>query len=212
MDATNSSAPAANTRVRFWIALALAAAMASVYVLVTSALHRPIGTTGPAIGRRLTYLEIEPLTGDSQGVSLADLSGHVTVLNYWGTWCGPCQVEFPHIVEFATKFAGRDDFRLYAVSCGPGFDPELDNLREATERFLAANEATLPTYADQNAASRRAMAMALGQDGIGYPTTLVLDRRGIIRGFWSGYGRGQEREMQALIEELLNQPATQPAA
>jgi radical SAM superfamily enzyme YgiQ (UPF0313 family) len=37
---------------------------------------------------------------------------------------------------------------------------------------------------------------------------LVLDRQGTIRGFWLGYETGSEREMQALVEELLRKPAS----
>ena len=37
----------------------------------------------------------------------------------------------------------------------------------------------------------------------GYPTTLVLDRQGIIRGMWVGYQRGYEQQIEKLVAELL---------
>jgi hypothetical protein len=82
----------------------------------------------------------------------------------------------------------------------------LGELRDATEAFLNSRQVTLPTYADQNGNSRQAMIAALGLDGMAYPTTLVLDQQGAIRGFWQGYHASAAREMSDLIERLLDQP------
>lgn len=191
--------------VRFWITLALVAAGVLVYVLlVTTPADGPSGTKGPAIGRRLGYLHLEGLTGGAQNVSLDDLEGRVTLVNYWGTWCLPCLREFPDIVELRDRFSGHDDFRLYAVSCGEGNDHSLGELRAETETFLSSRQVTMPTYADANGASRQAMVLVLGLGEMAYPTTLVLDRQGVIRGFWRGYDRGAAREMSDLIEQLLD--------
>ena len=174
--------------------------------------HGPLGTEGPSIGRRLPYLRLEGLTGDSKGVSLDDLTGRVTVVNYWGTWCPPCIREFPQIVELAARFGKHADFRLYAVSCGDsGSDAELIKLGQETRQFLKSNMFDLPTYADQNAASRRAMTMALDLDGGGlaYPTTIILDRNATVRGMWQGFDPAP-REMAELIETLLAASPAEP--
>jgi thiol-disulfide isomerase/thioredoxin len=213
MDATHSpsAAPRSNS-IWLWIALAVVAAGVFGYVLESSLSPAPSGSEGSAIGRHLPYLKLEGLTGDAQNVSLDDLQGHVTLLNFWGTWCPPCLREFPHIVEIAEIFRNQADFRLLAVSCGQGNDEDLKHLRRETEIFLEVTKAALPTYADEKGATRQAMTAALGLDGFAYPTTLVLDRQGTIRGFWVGYAPGSERAMRALIQELLDEPAAQPAA
>ena len=38
---------------------------------------------------------------------LGDYAGKVVVLNLWATWCGPCRVEIPHLVELAKEFKDR---------------------------------------------------------------------------------------------------------
>jgi cytochrome c biogenesis protein CcmG/thiol:disulfide interchange protein DsbE len=208
MDATEG-APAAKKTLggRSWISFLLLAAAILVYVAIVGGPRRaPSGAEGPAIGRRLPYLRLEPLTGDSRSVSLDDLSGRVTLVNYWGTWCPPCVREFPQIVELAKKFADEEDFRLYAVSCGENSDDDdLTPLDRETQQFLKSKGVTLATYADQNAASRRALFNALRPEleHFSYPTTIVFDRQGTIRGFWQGYDPYAADEMSALVAELL---------
>ena len=78
-----------------------------------------MGTHHPAVGRKLPQLELKPLTGDGRPVSLEDLKGRVTLIDFWGTWCPPCAEELPHIAALATRFSGQLDFQVLAVSCGP---------------------------------------------------------------------------------------------
>jgi thiol-disulfide isomerase/thioredoxin len=206
-DATDAQGQLKSRPVRFWITLSLLAAGLFVYVvLVTTPTPAPSGTEGPAIGRRLASLRLQALSGEARGVSLDDLQDRVTLINFWGTWCPPCLREFPEIVELGLRFAPREDFRLYAVSCGERDDPTLDGLREQTADFLQSRQITMPIYADQNADTRRAMMLTLGLDDLVYPTTLVLDRQGVIRGFWQGYHHGAASEMSELVERLLAEP------
>lgn len=206
-DATDRPEIRAGRPVRYWITLAVLAAGVFGYVLlVTRPGGGPKGTEGPAIGRRLGYLHLEGLTGDAQNVSLDDLRGRVTLVNYWGTWCPPCLREFPDIVDLRDRFADHDDFRLYAVSCGQRDDTTVDELHQRTAAFLESRRVTLPTYADQNAASRKAMVLLLGFPAMAYPTTLIFDRQGVIRGLWQGYHRRAAGEMGQLVERLLAEP------
>jgi thiol-disulfide isomerase/thioredoxin len=155
------------------------------------------------IGNKLERLELQPLTGDSQPLTLADLRGSVVLLNFWGTWCPPCRMELPHIAEIYQQ-RQEAKFKLLAVSCGESAAAEdIDSLREDTKALLESQQITMPTYADSAGVTRAAVARAANFDG--YPTTVVLDGDGIIRGFWVGYAPGAEKEMQELIEQLLKQ-------
>ena len=114
-----------------------------------------IGIHGPAVGRRLPRLVLLPLTGDGKPVSLADLDGRVTLIDFWGTWCPPCAEELPRIATLAAKFATRSDFRVLAVSCGDGGAENFREIKEATETFLQAYKLDLPTYQDPGGVTAR---------------------------------------------------------
>jgi thiol-disulfide isomerase/thioredoxin len=150
----------------------------------------------------LQSLQLVGLTGGAQDLDLKDLQGQVVVVNFWGTWCPPCQAEFPHMVELHKNYAARSDFRLLAVSCGPpGQLDRPDDLKLDTQAFLDRHGVQLPTYADPDSISREAVRAAVGFTG--YPTTILLDRQGTIRRVWVGYQPGTEKEISAAVEELL---------
>lgn len=164
-----------------------------------------IGAHHPAVGRRLPQLELKPLTGDGRPVSLADLDRRVTLIDFWGTWCPPCAEELPHIATLAAKYSGQPDFQVLAVSCGSdNRNEDFAAIAEQTEAFIRNFKINLPTYKDPGSVSRRGVDLVAGFSG--YPTTMVLDRRGVIRGLWFGYRPGYERQIEKLVAELLDEP------
>ena len=159
-----------------------------------------MGPNHPAVGRQLDELQLQPLTGEPPPLSSSDLQGRVTLLNFWGPWCPPCRIEFPHLAELEEHFRAEADFRFVSVSCsgGPGSDEEM---ADETERFLRQQQADFPTHRDADSLTRAAIHRVAGQ--FAYPTTLVLGRDGSIRAFWLGYAPGVERQMRQVVEEAL---------
>src|SRR5438309_3360666 len=108
------------------------------------------GERDPAVGKKLTRFRLEPLTGDSRPVTEADLEGKMTLVNFWGPWCGACAIEFPHLVELEEHFRSRRGFQFFSVSTNA--DPRDDEgLREGTEQFLKQHQASFATYRDPQA-------------------------------------------------------------
>src|ERR1700686_3164384 len=44
---------------------------------------------------------------DDHDVSLSQFKGKVVLVNFWATWCEPCKIEIPWLVELQDKYAGR---------------------------------------------------------------------------------------------------------
>jgi thiol-disulfide isomerase/thioredoxin len=159
------------------------------------------------VGQPLPHLELRPLTGDGPSISLPDLQNHVTLLNLWGAWCPPCRDELPHMAELRQRYAGQETFRLLAVSCPQGGQgDDVPSLRQNTASLLARLKLDLPTYHDPNGATQDALFNLMKLEA--FPTTVLLDRRGVIRAVWVGYRPGVETEIERYISNLLDEEST----
>jgi len=93
---------------------------------------------------------------------LRGLRGHPVVVNLWGSWCGPCRVEFPSFQTQAVRFGRRVAFL--------GVNAK-DNAGDA-RTFLRKFPVTYPSVEDPD----ESVAGKLGTRG--YPTTVYYDRAG----------------------------------
>lgn len=91
---------------------------------------------------KMTPVIIQPETGMETGQPLpaffftslqgteyhsGDFAGKIMLINFWASWCAPCIIEFPHLLELASQYP--DDLVLLAISS--------DTNAEAINRFLA---------------------------------------------------------------------------
>src|SRR5436190_14093407 len=76
----------------------------------------PVGKKHPLVGQSYLPKELPPLTA-KESVRDKDLKGKVVLVNFWGWWCEPCQVEFPHLMELEQSLRGKPNFRFISVAC-----------------------------------------------------------------------------------------------
>jgi len=124
---------------------------------------------------------------DSAGleVTLSGLKGKVVLLDFWATWCPPCRVEVPHLIDIQRKFSGKN-FVLLSVS--------LDRDLQAARKFVADKEMDWVHIIDWEAG--RAIAEKYQVSYI--PSTFVINRMGKIA---ASQLRGNELKVK--IAELL---------
>jgi peroxiredoxin len=99
-------------------------------------------------------------------VNLADYRGKVVLLNFWATWCGPCQIEIPWFIEFEQKYKDRD-FAVLGVS----FD---DDGWKSVRPYIASHKINYRIMIGTEKMSQ----LYGGIDSL--PTTFILDRQGRI--------------------------------
>jgi peroxiredoxin len=201
--AKKSSGP--SSRVIIWGIVALAV----VGVLIFKSSQDHPGLTAalkdPVVGQQMSELDLEPLTGGGDAVSLESLRGKVVVINFWGTWCPGCVKEFPRLAEVWDRNRGNSDFKFVSVSTMDS--PEnVEELRTKTTEFLKSHGVTMPTYADVMGKSRDKLGDLIQEISPEYPITMIFDRKGVVRAVWRGYADGEEYQVEQMISTLLAEP------
>lgn len=181
----------------------LLAVVLLVYLYVLRPLNRGLqGGKHPAIGAAMPKVPLDPLDPKDKPLTSDDLTGKVVLVNFWATWCGPCQQEFPHLVAIEKKFRSNPKFAMLSIA-SPGQGETEDDMRASTTAFLQQRNVDMPVYLDPYSIAYQAVMRATAARG-GIPLTLVVDQTGIIRGMWEGYAPGTENEVEESIASLLS--------
>ena len=156
------------------------------------------------VGKSVPKISLVSLdTGDES----LTLSGKITLLNFWGTWCPPCRQELPGLARLASRLTNEPRFQLIAVSCGGGNRDDLDQLRSETEAFLASTRIALSPWADPTGDTRLRFTKAFGFRA--YPTTYLIGSDQKILAIWTGYSPSVETQIaQSVARSLKQLPAT----
>lgn len=122
----------------------------------------------PAVGHPAPAFELTALDGTP--FVLSELRGTPIVLNFWATWCGPCQRELPELQHASERYDGS--VLIVGVDQGEAAD--------VVQGFVDELGLTFPIPMDSD--------FEVGElyNVRGLPTTFFIDRDGIIRDVWAG--------------------------
>lgn len=128
-------------------------------------------------------------------ISIDDLKGKVVVLDFWGTWCGPCVASVPELRSLYKRYSKEPSFMLIGISSD--FDEQV--WRQFTEK----NQMVWPQYRDKDRKIQNAFNIRA------YPTYIVIDHEGIVRFQSSGLGWVQAANLDNAIEKYVKMAARQ---
>lgn len=125
-------------------------------------------------------------------VRLSDYSNKVVLLDFWASWCGPCRQEMPFLIETDKKYKDKG-----LVILTVNIDAELENVR----KFISNLEILpgFPIILDKDTQIPPLFQIK------GMPTTILIDRRGIIRYQHEGFQSEKKDVYLAEINSLLEQ-------
>lgn len=126
-------------------------------------------------------------TLDGHTIHLEDYRGKVLVLNFWGTTCAACRLETPDLIRSYLKHKG-------AGVAFVGMDSEEQ--APVVRAFVAAKHVPYTIALDTNNAIDRAYGVT------GYPTTYVIDAKGVIRAVSTAYS-GVDGEMVLRLDAYV---------
>jgi cytochrome c biogenesis protein CcmG/thiol:disulfide interchange protein DsbE len=115
-------------------------------------------------------------------VNLASFKGKVILLNFWATWCGPCRVEIPYLIELQRKYA--DDLVVLGVS--------VDDTADKLKPYAAEMKINYPLLIGNG---RQDFQDAYGPFW-GIPVSVFVDREGKIHKKHAGIATREQFEQE----------------
>jgi peroxiredoxin len=118
------------------------------------------------VGNKFPDFDVKDL--EDKPLSISRFKGQPVLIDFWATWCGPCIVELPNVIEAYEAYHDQG-FEIIGIS--------LDNKREDLDKFLKDRKLTWPQYFDGKGWENE-VASKYGVNSI--PATFLLDGEGVI--------------------------------
>jgi peroxiredoxin len=170
----------------------VAAASAALALLLASC-SRPSSSPTRELksqGQRKPAPNFSLKDADGNAVNLADYRGKVVLINFWATWCGPCEAEIPWFIEFEKKYKDQG-FAVLGVSMD-------DDGWKSVRPYIASHKINYRIMIGSEVVSQQFGEIEA------LPTSFVLDREGRIAS--NHVGLVDKVDYQNEITKLLQDP------
>ena len=151
----------------------------------------------PLNGKLAPNFSLEDLSGKE--VSLASFRGRAVLINFWATWCTPCKLETPWLIELQKKYAPQG-FEVIGISTeGDDIKPSdkaaWEKDKQAVEKFVRQEGVPYPILMGGD-------SIAQPYGGVDdLPTSFYVNRKGMVVA--AQMGITSESEMEANIRKAL---------
>jgi thiol-disulfide isomerase/thioredoxin len=162
----------------------------------------PASTDQPSLSIPVDDIVLKDLQGKE--VRVSDLRGKVVLLDFWATWCGPCKIEIPWLIEFQRKY-GPQGFTIVGVDIDP----------ETKEAGYVAKYLQTARYEVNGQKEPINYPVVIGEESLGdkfgldgYPTGILISRDGHLVKITAGLV--SKNEIAKDIEGQLQAPPSHP--
>jgi thiol-disulfide isomerase/thioredoxin len=148
-----------------------------------------LGKQAPEIAAK-TWINTEPL-------DLKTLRGRVVLLEFWATWCKPCQEMFPKLIDLYRE--SREDLEILALTrhymAYRGTPAAMEEEVQLIRRTIANHGANFPVAVAED----EKLQSIYGANGL--PTAFLIDRNGIVR--YAGQG-GDDPAFKHVLQRCIS--------
>ena len=114
---------------------------------------------------------------DGNTITLQQMKGKVVLLNFWGTWCGPCRKEIPDFINLSKKYK-KDGLEIIGITLTSG-PPE--NIKAFADKWGINYKLLTDIKGNETQTITALYGQATGKRITGIPTTFIIDREGVIQ-------------------------------
>ncbi len=125
-----------------------------------------------------------------RNLRLSEYRGEVVMINFWTTWCGTCRQELAMLDAVFRRYR-KVGFSLLSVN--------LDNDREDAELMVENLDLSFPILFDRRKEVSRSYEISR------MPSTVLIDREGVVRFLHHGYGKATEDRYLEQLRSLLRE-------
>ncbi|QDP99251.1 TlpA family protein disulfide reductase [Lysinibacillus fusiformis] len=137
------------------------------------------GTKQIAFDTKLTQL-------DESTTTLEEYKGKILIINFWASWCGPCQEEAPDLKDFYDN--KPDNVELLAINA------TSSDSRENAIKFKELYNLSFPIFLDLD----RSLGKSL--EVMAFPTTFIINAEGILK--YTIKGQVNQKQLDKLLATL----------
>lgn len=154
----------------------------------------------PPLASGLAQADFEMLDGTKFKVT--DKKGKVLMLNIWGTWCGPCREEMPHLIEMQNKYSAQG-LEIIGLNIGDG-----QGTPEPNELITGFAEKMKLNYTLARSANSSTVEFYKITKQQVVPQTLLIDKEGHLRGVFVGGGARVVSIMKETLDKTMAEYAS----
>ncbi|MBI5404497.1 MAG: TlpA family protein disulfide reductase [Ignavibacteriae bacterium] len=136
--------------------------------------------------------EFSGKTAGGETVSLSDFKGKVLVVDFWASWCRPCKEGFPFLIELYDQYSDKD-FSVLGIN----LDEDVKNMTAFIKKL--GKEVKFKNISDPDSKIGNLYKVE------GIPTTLIIDKNGVVKFITVGYDPGEKEKFKSEIEALLKE-------
>jgi len=127
---------------------------------------------------------------EGSNLRLNEYRGQVVLINFWASWCGPCRQEMPLLDRIHQRYADAGSAVL-----GVNVEGTLAPAQEIADK----TGVTFPVLVDEN------QHVSALYDLEAMPSSVVIDRDGVVRYVHRGYKPGDEAKYLEVVKQLIGE-------